>query len=191
MTATALLPRAGAALAALGLAAGLMAAPGVAAAQPHPGYQPDGAYAYDGCRRSQVNRGTGGAMVGAGLGAVAGSSIAGHGAKTEGAVLGGLLGAIIGANVGKAGAACQAGQYDQSYAPPPPQAEYGYQQGGFQGYGYDYDEEEDYRAAPVAEGPSADSCTLAESPIYLPDGRVQKRFVRVCRDSAGRYQVVD
>ncbi|HQP19667.1 MAG TPA: hypothetical protein PLG07_05060, partial [Phenylobacterium sp.] len=32
---------------------------------------------------------------------------------------------------------------------------------------------------------------LAESPIYLPDGRVQKRFVRVCPDSNGRYQVVD
>jgi hypothetical protein len=32
---------------------------------------------------------------------------------------------------------------------------------------------------------------LAESPIYLPDGRIQKRFVRVCQDSSGRYQVVD
>ena len=39
--------------------------------------------------------------------------------------------------------------------------------------------------------PAADGCTLAESPIYLPDGRVQKRFVRVCMDSTGRYQVVD
>ena len=26
---------------------------------------------------------------------------------------------------------------------------------------------------------------------YLPDGAVQKRFVRVCRDNSGRYQVVD
>lgn len=38
---------------------------------------------------------------------------------------------------------------------------------------------------------SAGNCSLAESPIYLPDGRVQKRFVRVCEDSNGRYQVVD
>jgi hypothetical protein len=37
----------------------------------------------------------------------------------------------------------------------------------------------------------ANGCTLAESPIYLPDGRTQKRFVRVCPDSSGRYQVVD
>ncbi|PTS81843.1 hypothetical protein DBR21_17965, partial [Caulobacter sp. HMWF009] len=40
-------------------------------------------------------------------------------------------------------------------------------------------------------GPDTNGCTLAESPIYLPDGRVQKRFVRVCPDAAGRYQVVD
>ena len=37
----------------------------------------------------------------------------------------------------------------------------------------------------------ANGCSLAESPIYLPDGRVQKRFVRVCQDSSGHYQVVD
>jgi hypothetical protein len=37
----------------------------------------------------------------------------------------------------------------------------------------------------------ANGCTLAESPIYLPDGRTQKRFVRVCPDASGRYQVVD
>jgi len=37
----------------------------------------------------------------------------------------------------------------------------------------------------------ADGCTLAESPIHMPDGRTQMRFVRVCMDSTGRYQVVD
>ena len=39
--------------------------------------------------------------------------------------------------------------------------------------------------------PDGNACTLAESPIFLPDGTVQKRFVRVCPDAAGRYQVVD
>jgi hypothetical protein len=45
----------------------------------------------------------------------------------------------------------------------------------------------------VVERPaaSAEDCTLAESPIYMPDGRTQKRFVRVCRDSSGRYQTVE
>ena len=40
-------------------------------------------------------------------------------------------------------------------------------------------------------GVDANGCTVAESPIYMPDGRVQTRFVRVCRDSSGRYAVVD
>ena len=66
---------------------------------------------------------------------------------------------------------------------------YGYDQRAFDesyrdsGYGY--------RAMPVTDAPTADNCSLAESPIYLPDGRVQKRFVRVCRDARGEYQVVD
>lgn len=47
------------------------------------------------------------------------------------------------------------------------------------------------RAYSVAQRPGADGCSIAESPIYMPDGSTQKRFVRVCRDRSGRYQVVD
>ena len=36
-----------------------------------------------------------------------------------------------------------------------------------------------------------DGCTLAESPVYLPDGRVDQRFVRVCPDRRGHYHVID
>ena len=44
----------------------------------------------------------------------------------------------------------------------------------------------------VAESPrDAEDCRLAESPIYMPDGRTQTRFVRVCRDASGKYAVVD
>ena len=49
---------------------------------------------------------------------------------------------------------------------------------------------ERYRLA-EGRGVDADGCTLAESPVYMPDGRTQTRFVRVCRDSSGRYAVVD
>jgi uncharacterized protein YcfJ len=42
-----------------------------------------------------------GTVAGAGLGALAGSAVAGHGNKTEGAVLGGVLGAVIGNQVSK------------------------------------------------------------------------------------------
>ena len=203
------LSRGAAGLALASLVAGAMAVPTIASAQPAPAYQ-GGAYGqgsyYDPCRRDQVQRGTGGALVGGGLGALAGSSIAGRGAKTEGAVLGGILGAVIGANVGKSGAACET-PYDPA-RPAAGQAYYG-EPGGYEDYaaggqtdgyyGYEqraYDETYrdsgyGYRTMPVADAPTADNCSLAESPIYLPDGRVQKRFVRVCRDARGEYQVVD
>lgn len=216
-----ILSRGAAGLALASLVAGAMAAPTIASAQPAPAYQ-GGAYGqggyYDPCRRDQVQRGTGGALVGGGLGALAGSSIAGRGAKTEGAVLGGILGAVIGANVGKSGAACET-PYDPS-RPAGGQAYYG-EPGGYDSYGsyggygadqgyaggetgngyYGYeqraydearrDTDYGYRTMPVTDAPTADNCSLAESPIYLPDGRVQKRFVRVCRDARGEYQVVD
>ena len=73
-----------------------------------------------------------------------------------------------------------------------------YDQGRY-GYSNSYDRSSYYgsaydrygRSYPIAQRPGADGCSVAESPIYMPDGSVQKRFVRVCRDSSGRYQVVD
>lgn len=63
---------------------------------------------------------------------------------------------------------------------------YGYSSGS---YGQAYDRYG--RTYSVAQQPGADGCSIAESPIYMPDGSTQKRFVRVCRDNSGRYQVVD
>ncbi|MDO8294868.1 MAG: glycine zipper 2TM domain-containing protein [Caulobacter sp.] len=195
-----ILTRGVAGLAAITMVAGLAAGPTVASAQtyatePAPAY--GGGYRYDACQRDRTNRGTGGALVGAGLGALAGGNVAARGNRTEGAVLGGLLGAIVGANVGRTAAACEPGTYSQGYAPAPRAGYDGYQGGqdGYQQGAYDdrYGDDgyDDGYATPVADGPTADGCTLAESPIYLPDGRVQKRFVRVCRDASGHYQVVD
>lgn len=198
-------------LACVTLLAGLAAVPTAASAQTYPSAQSGDGYSYDACQRSRTNRGTGGALIGAGVGAVTGSNIAGGGNRTEGAVLGGILGAIIGGNVGVNSAACQPGTYTQGYADPQDgYARDGYAQGGTYGYeggqdgyqqgsydprygdnGYDDGYGDSYARPVAATTPSADNCTLAESPIYLPDGRVQKRFVRVCRDADGRYQVVD
>jgi hypothetical protein len=76
------------------------------------------------------------------------------------------------------------GGYGQGY-------DQGYYQGGYSqpGYGNSYDY--GYDRSPVSQSSGRDQCTLAESPIYLPDGRVQKRFVRVCLDANGQYQVVE
>ncbi len=171
------------------------------------GYSQGGAYAnsstyYDPCARDRTQRGTTGGLAGAAIGALAGGNIAARNARTEGAVIGALAGAAIGSRVGRNGAACEPGAavdygYQGGYEQP-------YAQGG-SSYGYETYERYDSRypadprdayrngyAAPVADSRTdVNGCTLAESPIYLPDGRTQKRFVRVCPDASGRYQVVD
>lgn len=163
-------------------------------------------YYYDPCRRSTTQRGTGGGLAGAGLGALIGSGVASKGVRTEGAVLGGVLGAIAGTAIGRNSAACAPGQappppaynqgaYNQPYSSQPysrpyddpaySESRYGDRQGG-----YSYESERSYTVTDTSRA-DANGCTLAESPIYLPDGRTQKRFVRVCPDAQGRYQVVD
>lgn len=203
--------------AAIATAAGLAAVPTAASAQSAPyygsGYGQPGGY-YDPCRRDTTNRSTVGGLSGAAIGAAVGSGIAARGVRTEGAVLGGLLGAVLGAKVGHDSAACAPGQapYGQPapyaqpaampYGTPYSGAPYdarpysgGYGQQGEYHYGYSTPYEQGgYGQAygyPVTQRTSSDDCQLAESPIYLPDGQIQKRFVRVCRDSSGRYQVVD
>lgn len=108
--------------------------------------------------------------------------------------------------------------YRGGYAPYPgydgsvPYGPYASGPSYYQGYGDDrydsrYDDQDGYysrgssstyaydrygRSYTVTDrAPDANGCSLAESPIYLPDGTTQTRFVRVCRDRSGRYQVVD
>jgi len=163
-------------------------------------------YYYDACKRDQTQRGTVGAVLGGGAGAVIGSNAAARNARTEGALLGGLLGAIAGGVVGNKSAACVSpGQYSSEYAPPPPPAappartegSY-YSRDAYAGSGAAAEARRDAytdgrgERTRLSQGPAdADGCTLAESPIYMPDGRTQTRFVRVCRDANGRYAVVD
>ena len=200
---------------ALAAAAGVMTLSTAVAAQAQP-YGSSGYSApyYDSCRRDSNNRGIVGALLGAGIGATVGSQVAARGHRTDGSVLGGALGALGGAAVGGNTAACTPGYAPYRSAPPPPPVAYN---SGYYGYapppsvreyGRDdyadriernrYDRDDDYaygrggeRYRVVEERRGADGCTLAESPIHMPDGRTQMRFVRVCQDSSGRYQVVD
>jgi hypothetical protein len=185
---------------ALGAAAPVQAqssAPGPYTAQDRTGY-----YYYDACKRDQTQRGTVGAVLGGGAGAVIGSNVAARNARPEGALLGGLLGAVLGGVVGNKSAACVSpNTYYNGGAPPP------LQPSRTDSY-YERDAYADTAAAPARDDawsrdsrgeryrlserpPEADGCTLAESPIYMPDGRTQTRFVRVCRDATGKYAVVD
>ena len=183
--------------------AGIMALSAGATVPTFAAAQSYGGSYYDPCRRDSTNRGTVGALLGGALGAAIGANAAARNARTEGALLGGALGAVGGAAVGKNSAACNGGyrgpqsSYNNGY--------YGDRYGDRYDNGYyagSYDRDDRDYAGPyaydrrgnrysVAERPGADGCTLAESPIYLPDGRVQKRFVRVCQDGNGNYQVVD
>lgn len=188
---------------------GAASVPSFASAQAY-----DGRTYYDPCQRESTNRTTVGALVGGALGAVIGSNVAARNARTEGALLGGAVGAVGGGVVGNRSAACnnayppRSAYYDRghdgrTYNERVYEDRY-YRRGPYEGdrtygYGYgagarydDYAYDRSGNAYPIADRPvGADGCTLAESPIYLPDGRVQKRFVRVCQDSSGRYQVVD
>ncbi len=176
------------------MALGAVAAIPTFAAAQSAGYYGNSGY-YDPCQRDTTNRSTVGALLGGALGAVVGSNAAARNARTEGALLGGALGALGGGVVGNRSAACNNGYR------APPRAAYNngavYTQPYNEGY---YAPTNQYRPAPtyrgdsynVTQAPAAtDGCSLAESPIYLPDGRTQKRFVRVCPDSNGNYQVVD
>ena len=202
--------------AALAAAAGVMTlSTGVAAqAQPYGSSSYSAPY-YDSCRREANNRGIVGALLGAGIGATVGSQVAASGHRTDGSVLGGALGALGGAAVGSNTAACTSGYAPYRSAPPPPPPPVAYNSGNYYApppvvheYGRDdyadriernsYDRDDDYaygrggeRYRVVEQRRGADGCSLAESPIHMPDGRTQMRFVRVCMDSTGRYQVVD
>ena len=182
--------------------AGVMALAAGAASAQSSRYQPGNytaespkGYHYDACKRDQTGRGTLGAVLGGGAGAVIGSNVAARNARTEGALLGGLLGAIAGGVVGNKSAACTSDP--SAVAAPPPRADSAYYERD--AYAADAQARQDtWRRDPRGDrvragdrGPDANDCTLAESPIYMPDGRTQTRFVRVCRDASGRYAVVD
>lgn len=141
-------------------AAGLMMLPAAASAQSH-GYQSQarnygsGAYrqTYDYNRAGSSryadpcfqDRQTAGGLVGATVGAIAGSQVAARGRRTEGSILGGVLGAVVGASVGRSSAqTCDNGYGRTGYGATPGYGSSGYGSTGYgangygsNGYGYD------------------------------------------------------
>ena len=178
------------ALAGMACAAMALAAPVMA----QPTYGQDQAY-YDPCLREQRERQATSGMLGAAIGAIAGSQVASRGRRTEGSLLGGVLGAAVGAGIGRGTAACTPASvsvptYPVAYDTPPPPPPPSYDRRRDDGYDYyqDYPQSYDRGHKPTA---SRDECELAESEIRLPDGRIETRYVRTCRDANGRYRVVD
>ena len=186
--------------------AGMLALSSTAQAQSAGPYTSRGydRYAYDPCRRDANQRGTAGGLIGGGIGAVIGSNAAARNARTEGAILGGLLGAIAGGVVGHKTAACNAQGRVGSSGYPTSTADdrygrddhYARRDDDPRADGRRAEEEADVASRDRFEGRSGNSrdtnaCELAESPVRMPDGTAQTRFVRVCRDASGHYAVVD
>lgn len=94
------------ALVAAAVAGAMAAVPAAASAQSYGynnGYYNNGyGQSYDRCQTYSDGRTGAGALIGGGIGAVAGSQIAARGRRTEGSIIGGVLGAVIGAQVGRA-----------------------------------------------------------------------------------------
>ncbi|WP_297800249.1 hypothetical protein [uncultured Brevundimonas sp.] len=191
-----------AAIALAGIACAATALPAVATAQSYGGGYAGTPATYDPCLRETRERQTTGGLVGAAIGALAGSQIAHSGRRSEGAVLGGVLGAAVGAGVGGSAAACTPGSapmpvevYEAPPPPPPPPPPHRRYDDGRPskrgGYDYYRDYPESYEQGRPQPAPARDECQLAESEIRLPDGRVETRYVRTCPDERGRYRVVD
>lgn len=194
---------------ALGAAAAASAQPYPAPAYGAPSYGAPSYGGYDPCQRDAGNRGVVGALIGGASGATIGSQMAASGHRTDGSLLGGVVGALAGAAIGHNTAGCNAAppppppRYDEAPPPPPPPPQ-AYYQPEARAYG-DADDAPQYaqrdaiwvygrhgaRFRVVEDRTGPDGCTLAESPVYLPDGRVDRRFVRVCPDRYGRYHIVN
>ena len=168
------------------------------------GYQDNRSRDYrydDACRSYRSDRQAGGAVIGATVGAVAGSQIAARGRRTEGSLLGGVLGAVVGAGVGGSSARdCE--RYDSNYRYD--DNRYGDNRYGYQSYGqhdnrYGYDDryrDDRYRYGQSGYGYSeryssgyqssygADryGCRTVETRSYTRDGRLVTRYEQSCPD---------
>jgi hypothetical protein len=204
---------AAAGLVALGCAA-------AAQAQPYggPGYSNYDPCRRDAGQRGVVGALIGGG-IGATIGSQAAANHHRTDGSLLGGALGAIAGAAIGNNTAACRDAPQPLPPPVAEAPPPPTADYrddrdygddrDYQ--GDRDYRYD----QDYRDAPPPAPPAyvqrevwvygrhgvryrvigdrydRYGCTLAESPVYMPDGRLAYRQVRVCPDRNGRFYAVD
>ena len=124
-----------------------------------------------------------------------GSNAAARNARTEGAILGGLLGAIAGGVMGHKTAACNSSTYPSSSSTADDSSDrrddYYRGRDGWTHSRDDTRDDDGLRAPDAAGDRRDDDCQLAESPVHMPDGTIQNRFVRVCRDASGRYAVVN
>lgn len=176
-------------IAIIALSAGVIAAPSfVAAGQ----YNSDTA-----CQQTVNNRTTSGGLIGAGVGAVAGSQVAARGNRNEGAVLGAVIGAVVGSQIGKNNVACddayQASRRDSRYDND--RRDYGnYNDRDYRNSGYDNDRRghDNYRSHHARYNPpvrysNQNRCGWGTAAYRLPNGRIVNDQVWMCRNRHGEW----
>jgi hypothetical protein len=161
-----------------------------ASAQPN-SYQYQGGYQgqdylAEQCQKQQRDRMVAGGAMGAIAGAVLGSNVAGHGAKSEGGVLGALAGALAGGAIGRSTAKCDA-YTGRSTAP-------------YDRYGQDrYNGNSEYDDYGLEGGPYAPAsyaydrsygrqCGWGEEVLRDPDGRSVRQSVYMCQGRDGQWR---
>jgi hypothetical protein len=148
------------------------------------------------CEQTRRNSNLAGALIGGAIGAALGHEVAARNARDEGLLLGGVLGAAVGANVGSNRVYCGE-QPRVTYVPAPVYEDRGYDRGRHEGrrrhrdwddVAYDDRYDRGYYDRYDRYGPE---CRMSESEIRLPNGRIERRVVEVCRDSRGDWRVKD
>lgn len=196
----------------IALAAIVVAAPIIASAQPIGSYNSN----YSGyntdtdCQQRVNNNKTTGGLVGAGVGAIAGSNIAGGNNRKEGAILGAVVGAVIGASVAKDRVACDDRyEYERNrYNNERPYSNYPYSDRSYSdrdyrhddnrnnGYrpsvydrGYEFYGSRDIRYSPPSQYGRGNRCGWGTAAYRLPNGRVTHDQVYMCQQRDGDWVI--
>ena len=180
------------ALASAAMAAVMAVAPMQASAQPVAQYN---TYASQdrSCQQVKQQRMIAGGIIGALTGAVLGSNVSGHGARSEGGALGAVGGAVAGGAIGRNSARCD--QYSSTYNGPI--GAYGQQP--YQGGQYRNDRSEDGYGLDGGPGyaptsynggwrGNARDCRYGEQVLSDPDGRSYRQQVYMCRGGDGVWR---
>lgn len=149
------------------------------------------------CQRTQNGRTVGGALLGAGAGAVIGSNAGARGHRSDGGLLGAALGAVVGGAIGNSSArnapACNAqvqGNYDPYYG----QADSRYPDGQYQGRPYPGDDryargdDDGYYNQGAYNDDDRRDCRMGSEIFRDPYGREYRQNVMMCRDDDGVWR---
>jgi uncharacterized protein YcfJ len=151
------------------------------------------------CQQSANNSRLVGGLVGAGIGALAGRSVAARGNRSEGGALGAVAGAIAGSEIGRRNVACNDARFDPNrrdgnysnngygYQRQPVQNNGYYDNGSYNRGGYNNVGYNDGRYNHGGYQAPQPACGWGETQVRSPNGRVTNQQVWMCQASDGNW----